>query len=141
MRTRKYWKMSANPPIYKENCRYCCERWHLTEFCPYTKEKDLIIISGNGEALCAYPGQDMQKERIISSCFALHFICNGWVDLMPVAYGNNAIVCRHCGLRVVIPSSIETFGYLREYVQNGLLEYQQMMENYKLRFMEVRKLL
>lgn len=116
--------MSKHPPIFTSgNCKTCGGRWHLTDYCPYRHEYDLIVLSASGEALRPYPDSDMADGKPLGMCIAVHYICNGFVDLKEVSPTHNAIVCRSCHWRVVIPNSIETFGELRQWARmRGVLD-------------------
>lgn len=80
-----------------------------------------LSITKDGEALAPYPKSDMEPGRIIGSCFATHHVCGGFIDLWPVSSDKNAIVCRQCKLRVVVPGTLETWGDLRNHFRNILL--------------------
>jgi hypothetical protein len=112
-----------NPPIYQDgNCIHCGSRWHLAEYCPFkTIPPDEIQITKYGETLIAYPKSDMEDSRILAHCFAVHYVCNGFLDLHPITSEHNAITCRVCNLRIVIPNTIETFGELRKYFARKII--------------------
>lgn len=106
--------MSDRKPVFMTgNCAHCNGRWHLTEYCPYQGETDLITLTDFGEALAPYPGSDLADDRTLGLCIATHHVCRGFVDLKEVSINHNAIVCRACSLRIVIPAGVETFGDLR----------------------------
>lgn len=106
--------MSRNAPIYRcGNCKGCGSRWHLTEYCPYKENTEVIVITKEGEALASYPQGNMNDETLLASCIATHYVCRGFVDLKEISQERNAIICRSCKLRVTIPNTIETFGELK----------------------------
>lgn len=78
-----------------------------------------IILTEFGETLLE-PLADSDEyhthdDTPLKSNIGVHDICNGWVDLKGVSETHQAIVCRSCQLRVVIPKIIETYGELRKY--------------------------
>jgi hypothetical protein len=115
-----------NPPIFTcGNCQKCGSRWHLSEYCPYEKEHDLIPLTELGESLQPYPkfdGSDykMLDDNTIGNCMGVHHVCGGFVDLKEVSKTNNAMICRSCGLRVVLPNTVETYGELREWTEKNI---------------------
>lgn len=122
-------RQEPTPPVFScGNCGACGSRWHLTSACDF-KDGPLsfspLFITKSGEALAPYPSvpplfgeakkSDERMTGRIGSCFATHFICHGFIDLKQVSETHNAICCRSCGLRVVIPGAIETWEDLRAY--------------------------
>ena len=112
--------MNKNPPIFGCcNCEHCGGRWHLTAYCPHQHKEDTIVLTTFGEALRPYPNSDMKNERVLGTCIACHFMCNGFVDIKEVSPTHNALVCRSCHLRVVVPNTVKTFGDLRQWARSN----------------------
>jgi len=72
-----------------------------------------ILLTSFGERLLKYPGSQDTDESKLSPCIGIHEICSSWVDVRQISDTHNAICCRCCNLRIVIPNTIETFGQLR----------------------------
>lgn len=105
-----------NKPIYSSGlCKHCGSRWHLSEYCPCEYKGEVIQITQAGDLLRCYPNGNMDNETLLAHCIAIHHVCGGFVDLKPTTYISNAIICRACKLRIVIPNIIETFGELRKF--------------------------
>jgi len=49
----------------------------------------------------------------LSDIAGIHDICNGSIDLKQTSMTHSALFCRACGLRVVFPNTIKTYGDLR----------------------------
>lgn len=79
-----------------------------------------IVLTEFGECLLEYPSTQTSDQDRLGSCVGMHEGCNS-VDLKPVSATHNAIYCRHCGLRIVIPKEIDTYGKLRQYMADKLL--------------------
>ncbi len=62
--------------------------------------------------------QGYRDDDELRLCVGVHDVCGGWVDRKPVSKTHDAIVCRSCYLRVVIPKldTIRTYGELRQYL-------------------------
>jgi hypothetical protein len=86
-----------------------------------------IKLTRYEETLLEYPKEQWQKSRTdedtfqIGSVLGVHDVCRGWVDLRAASKTFNAITCRLCYLRVIIPNTIKTYGALREHL--GLKEF------------------
>lgn len=105
-------------PIYKCGlCTHCGSRWHLSEYCPAQYKGELLQITQARDMLRCYPGGNMNDNTSLAHCFAVHHVCDGFVDLKPTTFTSNAIICRCCNLRIVIPNTIETFGQLKKLLQ------------------------
>lgn len=79
-----------------------------------------IVLTKYGETLREYPtdnGNHTRDEQKLSSVVGVHDGC-GWVDLKSVSQTHQIILCRACGLRVVIPKSLITYGDLREHFES-----------------------
>ncbi len=74
-----------------------------------------IVVNEFGETLVDYPQTTVNDNERLSTCFALHETCNGFVDLKRISKTHNCILCRACSLRIVIPQEIDTYGKLRQW--------------------------
>ncbi|MBD3250853.1 hypothetical protein GF380_00015 [Candidatus Uhrbacteria bacterium] len=86
--------------------------------CMETRPLEPILLNAFNERLLEYPpnhpmGKHTRDHDELGSCIGIHDICRGWVDLKHISRTHHAIVCRSCGLRVVIPVDIQTYGQLR----------------------------
>lgn len=122
---------STKPPtVYKYHCDRCNSNLHYIDSCPFKKIvdgkvvdkiiEDKIIITEFGESIIPIYESSLHKSKnididIISGCFAIHWICNGFVDIKEVSETHNMILCRKCHLRIVIPNTIKTYGELKKY--------------------------
>ena len=85
-----------------------------------------IALTNFGETLLEYPfvespyTEGYTDESELSTCVGIHGICNGWVDIKEISITHNALVCRYCNLRIVIPKTINTYGKLREFCKNNM---------------------
>jgi len=86
-----------------------------------------IVLTENRESIRAYPGvTDADVE--LSLCIGIHNVCNGWVDISKVSESHQAIVCRKCYLRVVVPfwvknySDLYRWSVMQEYQRGGINE-------------------
>ena len=76
-----------------------------------------IILTSFGETLLGYQGNDEGgDERKLNYYSLVHDVCGGFIDIRKISTTHNAIICRLCYLRVVIPASLETYGELRAYL-------------------------
>ncbi len=75
-----------------------------------------IVLTSFGETLRGYPGSNAGDEGKLGSCIGVHDVCDGWVDIKEISTTHNAIVCRGCSLRIVVPASLKTYGELRTYL-------------------------
>ena len=73
-----------------------------------------INLTKFGEKLRAEKGA-FKEEGKLSLCIGVHDICTGFVHLREVSKTYNVIQCLLCGLRIVIPAEIKTYGELRSY--------------------------
>lgn len=78
-----------------------------------------IVITEHGETLLGHPdlkGGDESQLFTDSTPVGIHEFCKGWVDLNRVALMNNALLCRVCKLRIIIPrNTVSTYGDLRTF--------------------------
>lgn len=79
-----------------------------------------IVLTQYGESLREYPPDQRgiytvhtRDDHPLRFSPGAHEVCLGWVDLRVASSTHNALVCRTCHLRVVIPSSVDTYGALR----------------------------
>ena len=77
-----------------------------------------ILLNKYGEKLNKHPDASCEDERRLSSPIGLHAFCNGWVDIRKVSETHQAIICRVCKLRIIIPIEIKNYGDLRKYFIN-----------------------
>jgi len=93
------------------------------------KKMKPIKLTQYGETLLEYPRSSYTtcvkpkdpEERQLNTCVGIHGVCNGWMDIREVSSTHKAITCRACGLRVVFPESIKTFGALRKFCETVLI--------------------
>lgn len=93
-----------------------------------------IILTAVGETLI---GREMgnlkdtnaifnvQHGEIFESCIGVHELCTGFIDCKPVSKSHNALLCRRCGLRIVIPIAVSTFGKLRQWCAENITSQQK----------------
>ncbi len=78
-----------------------------------------VVISEVGETLVGYPanrqGVVTDQEDHSTLSISVHGICNGFTDRKNISSTHDAIVCRSCFLRVVIPKSVITYNDLRSH--------------------------
>ena len=79
-----------------------------------------ILLTEYGESLREYPpngafGNHARDDHEIGITAGIHDICDCWVDKKKVSETHNMLHCRGCGLRVVFPKKIKTYGALRQY--------------------------
>lgn len=76
-----------------------------------------IMLTKHGEMLNPHPSNEQNFDMFIAKRYrfyiGFHAVCGGCVDIMPVAEKFNAIICRNCKLRVVIPKKVKTWEELR----------------------------
>jgi len=49
-----------------------------------------------------------------------HAVCNGFIDLCDVSNTHYALLCRKCGLRIVLPNDIDTWRKLEKFCKQAL---------------------
>jgi hypothetical protein len=79
-----------------------------------------IVLTEFGECLLEYPSTRTSDQDRLRICIGRHEGC-GPADFKPISATHKAIHCRDCGLRVVIPKEIDTYGKLRQYLADKLL--------------------
>ena len=81
-----------------------------------------IVLTKYYETLCEIyartPEYHAHDEDELKTIIGNHDICGGYLDLKPVSSCFNAIICRNCHLRVVIPKNIKTYKELREFFKD-----------------------
>jgi len=79
-----------------------------------------IVIAEFGDTTLEYPSDPPLKygdEVRLHTCFGIHAICCGRVGISMTSTSHSAITCRSCGLRVVVPNGVKTWGDLRAHFQ------------------------
>ena len=98
-----------------------------------------IALNEFGETLLEYPNSKSADDRnilcvidgrIVEVCIGIHDLCRGWVDAKPISKTHNALCCRRCNLRIVIPSEVNTFGKLRQWCAANLAEREETRERF-----------
>lgn len=78
-------------------------------------------ISADGDVVYRYAAYTMAErvppddERFRGNTL-LHETCRGFVDHMQTTETAAVLHCRKCGLRVVVPAALETFGDFRDWL-------------------------
>jgi hypothetical protein len=74
-----------------------------------------IRLTLDGDYLCEYSSSDrhLQDDSELDLCIGVHQNCNGFMDRHRATNIHDAISCRKCYLRIVIPREIKTYGDLR----------------------------
>lgn len=78
-----------------------------------------IRITKQGEILLPYPGTHLRDDIELSLCVGVHKHCECFVDIRKVAAEINALICRRCNLRVLIPITIKTWNELAAYMKEA----------------------
>jgi hypothetical protein len=74
-----------------------------------------IRIGKHGEMLCDSVHDSHSDDDEMYLCIGVHDVCNCYVDIKAVSDTHRAMCCRGCGLRLVIPMEVLTYGQLRAY--------------------------
>jgi len=74
-----------------------------------------IILSKYSEILLEYPSSNSDDSKKLSICIGVHDICNGFLDIKRISNTHKVIICRSCGLRIVVPKRVITYGDLRKH--------------------------
>ena len=74
-----------------------------------------IVLTKFGETLL--PLANASEEGILTGEVGAHYICNGSIFLIPVSSTHRVLLCRKCGLRLVIPVSASSYLALRKHCQ------------------------
>ncbi len=77
-----------------------------------------IILTEYGETLF----DDMADlgrgdDAVLSGRVGVHRTCAGFIDILSVSKTHKALLCQKCGLRVVVPKEVETYGDLRKHLE------------------------
>lgn len=97
----------------------------------YTEREESPVIPENLESLklgeypcfVSVPVADQSgrsSHHRTESILGQHQFCGGFLKLAKISTWNNAISCPNCGLRVVVPGLLETYGDLRRYAKENL---------------------
>lgn len=79
-----------------------------------------IVLTRFGETLVKYPGSSDTEESELESVLAgVHAVCSGWIDKKAVSSNHFALICRNCGLRILVPDFVKTFAQLRGYCKQN----------------------
>ena len=83
-----------------------------------------IVLTEFGETLLSSSSTEVRKKLDIELDLVagVHKICKGWMDVMSVSDTHNALICRRCKLRVVIPNHIRSWKQLSTHMKNKLKE-------------------
>lgn len=84
-----------------------------------------IRLNLEGDILCEYPpvAKAFELEYFVKhtrdhsdlcGCVGIHKNCNSWMDRHQATDTHDAILCSGCGLQVLFPKEVKTFGDLRE---------------------------
>ncbi len=85
---------------------------------------DPIVLTKTGATLINK--DDSQGELTDDSEFpkasiiGIHKKCLGYPEIYPDSETHNAIYCHRCGLRIVYPNTVKTYGQLRKYLASFL---------------------
>lgn len=88
-----------------------------------------IRITSDGDMLEEYPPSSPSSNLVdhtddtksmSSSAVGIHQDCRGWLDRKSPSRAYDALICRECHLRVVIPRGIKTYGDLRAHMVKEL---------------------
>jgi len=61
-------------------------------------------------------GIKLTSTKKLYSHIGYHSMCGGSLDIRPISTSHQAINCRSCNLRIVIPMSVKTPEELKEYM-------------------------
>ena len=87
-----------------------------------------IQLTAEGDLLREYPPSGdyfvdhTRDDRELSSCVGVHDFCNSWMDRTRATKTHDAIVCRDCHLRVLLPKEIKTYGELRQVLASKFVQ-------------------
>jgi len=94
---------------------------------PLTNDGDYLIdTTPNTRCIGGLHGYDFQRQRTrdtdgIHSRTAVHKYCRGLFDFRHVTKDKNVLLCSSCGLRILVPTKVKTYGELRKYMKSKLL--------------------
>ena len=92
-----------------------CSKGH--ELWLAVKAEMAVRLTDFWEAVTLYPGTEVEawENSDLTTCLGVHLYCNGFMDVKRVAEPWNAIVCRECHLRVMVPVTVKTVAQLRQW--------------------------
>jgi len=96
----------------------------LASLVPPSRNEDPIPVTTYGESITSSSKDGLETWTLLETvnCGIQHEFCGGFLLLHQVTEHHNALVCSNCGLRVVIPDCVETWGDLRQYMADTLKE-------------------
>jgi len=71
-----------------------------------------IVLNEYGES---FIGRYFEETELLDDMIGYHEVCGGSMNIIPASPAFNALVCRRCGLRIMVPNRIRTFRELRLY--------------------------
>ena len=82
-----------------------------------------VQLTPEGDLLKEYPRDGgfvdhSRDSNKVSLCVGVHAFCHGWMDRNRATASNDSITCRCCGLRVLFPKKIKTYGELRDHFKS-----------------------
>jgi hypothetical protein len=103
--------VSDGDRTYWDNCPKGKVLWEAV------RSEVAIRLTSFREAVTLYPRMTPERWEASESslCFGVHLYCDGFMDIKRAAEHWNAICCRSCHLRVVVPVTIKTIGQLRDW--------------------------
>ncbi len=78
-----------------------------------------VQLTPEGDLLCEYPPRGSgfvdhsRDDKALTTCVGVHKYCSGYMDRVRATARHDAILCRSCGLRVLFPRTVQTYGELR----------------------------
>lgn len=86
-----------------------------------------IQLTPDGDKLKEYPpdsgglhAKHTRDDNKLGCCVGVHAYCGSWVDRRGATETHDALVCRGCYIRVLFPKTVQTYGELRELMENRL---------------------
>lgn len=76
-----------------------------------------IRLTKQGEFLLSYPNDKNKDDCVLSLCIGVHEFCEGWIDIGQVSKTHNALYCRRCNFRLLVPSEIDTWKKLESHLK------------------------
>ena len=96
-----------------------------------------IVLTEFGETLVGCDNSSCTDESKICFYINVHQSCNGFVDLKEVSETHNALLCRCCGLRIVIPKNIDTYGKLRQWRAEQIKRTEKLADAFEQELREI----
>ena len=79
-----------------------------------------IKLNEYGETLNGYPDISDERELELECCVGTHGVhCRGFMDIQQVSETHQALTCRRCNFRLLLPISVRTYGDLRKVCGDG----------------------